>query len=665
MFARRAPLVPLLLFVLLAGSTSALGDPDGTTRTAPDNPNLGAGDGATNDNGPKNELQPADPPGRDPGPSGPAVEPYTLRGSPGPGTQSAADQPPAAAAPQRSAQDGGLLSAPSARHSVADDALQPQADAALPKTASAAKADAAAPASPASSASSGGAAGSRLALDAGRLSAPAPSAAAAGDWLAQAQRLTSISDYAGALKALDQAVRLDPSNVAAWTRRAGTLNKLTRYQEAAADAQSALKLETHNPQAWRELAWARLRSGDLRGAVDAATQALALNPNDAVAYAVRARARWALGDKAGALADAEAAARLDARFSRLAEAMRSGQYVDSGESSWADDAARPSSAPSPRSGKRWPLLALLAALGAGAAAALWRARSLDARLRAFGALAKRDGGVVGGKYELRRLIGRGGMGEVHEAFDRSLRRSVALKKVSASSEADPERLRQLIVSEATTVAALHHPNIVDIYEILDGGSDLYLVFELVRGQTLAQILSKNGSLELEEALAIIDPVCRALQFAHDRRLIHRDLKPANIMITEDGFVKLMDFGIARSLESSGLDARTRTVMGTPLYMAPEMESGRVSKEGDIYALGVTLYEMLIGTPPFQSVVQKVMLDFAAPSSRKPGLPPEVDALILAALQPDPAKRLRSAGEFLTALTAAARGSQTPPARVAA
>jgi len=413
----------------------------------------------------------------------------------------------------------------------------------------------------------------------------------------------------------------------------------------------------------RLLAWARLRQGKYQEAFQAASRAVSLDPNDAANFALRAYAREMLGKRSEAMKDLEAAALLDRRFrEKYAQAMEGGRIYDPEE----DSSLLGAVAAAPGGSPIWPL-GPAAALGAGLGLwALLRRRKERSSLPQSMA-APAPNGLLAGKYALGHIIGRGGMGDVYEAFDLSLGRAVAVKRMSARISEPDSRARGLFIKEARTVAALHHPAIVGIYEILEQGSELYLVFEFVRGKTLQQLLVEEGRLPLGRALEILRPVCRALEFAHGLGLVHRDLKPANIMATEEGHVKLMDFGIARSLAEGALPeaspasgepllrfARTQTVAGTPPYMAPETEQGLVCKEADVYSLGVCLYEMLTGRLPFGEDAQKLDLDFPRPASLAPGLGASVDSLLEQALQPAPESRLRTPGEFLARLEAAAR-----------
>ncbi|MBI3552578.1 MAG: serine/threonine protein kinase [Elusimicrobia bacterium] len=263
-------------------------------------------------------------------------------------------------------------------------------------------------------------------------------------------------------------------------------------------------------------------------------------------------------------------------------------------------------------------------------------------------------------FRIVRAIGEGGMGVVYEAIDTNLDRRVAVKRMRDQIKMESAEDQEKLLKEAKTVASLHHPNIVDIHAVVSQGGETYLVFEFVEGKTVDELLRDKKRLFLAEARAILEPVCRALEFAHERGIVHRDLKPANVMITTLGQVKVMDFGIARQIQiqdhaapqnAAGAPAdfaMTNTLVGTPLYQAPEAQFGVIRPEGDVYALGVMAYKMLVGEwpfPPPASVDMKMARQYPKPSQTVPGLPKDVDALIDKALEPEADNRLRSAKEF--------------------
>ncbi|CAN5772937.1 hypothetical protein BH09VER1_BH09VER1_46210 [soil metagenome] len=247
------------------------------------------------------------------------------------------------------------------------------------------------------------------------------------------------------------------------------------------------------------------------------------------------------------------------------------------------------------------------------------------------------------QYHIERMLGHGGMGAVYQGTQEKLSRPVALKLLPAELTADAEFVTRF-EREARTLAQLQHPGIVAIYDFgQTSDGHLYFVMEYVEGTDLRRILQGPG-LHPSQALEIIVQVCEALQAAHRRGVVHRDIKPANILITLDGRVKLADFGLARQdhddIEASDLTC-TNDVLGTPDYMAPEQHAGRTERpdhRADIFALGLTLYEMLTGQLPRGAFV---------PPSRKVQVDVRIDEVVLKALQEEPARRYQQASEMKT------------------
>jgi tRNA A-37 threonylcarbamoyl transferase component Bud32/tetratricopeptide (TPR) repeat protein len=246
--------------------------------------------------------------------------------------------------------------------------------------------------------------------------------------------------------------------------------------------------------------------------------------------------------------------------------------------------------------------------------------------------------LITDKYQLVRLAGSGGMGEVWEASDSILGRRVAVKRwIGGDLANDNDKARFL--KEARTVAKLKHPNIVAIHDVQEK-PELFLVFEYVEGRTLGELLEKKKRLSFSEALRYLRPVCRALIYTHARNVIHRDLKPSNVMVQQDGLVKVMDFGIARDTKHTS--TLTNTPMGTPVYMAPEMHLGLVSPACDVFSLGVMLYELLAGELPSRE-------NFRRLTSFVPALPAGIDEFVARGLNTDPVQRIPTVEQFLAGL----------------
>lgn len=496
---------------------------------------------------------------------------------------------------------------------------------------------------------------------------------------AGAERLSS-NDPRGALAAAEAALKADPRNSKAWGLKAAALNGMRRFGEAELAAKRAVELDRGNAQAYRDLAWAQLHNGKPEDAEASATRMIFLEPENAEGYLLRAFAYELKGDRARMLADLKRAAALDPKYANhLAHAQAGTRLFDPNapDTDGLLDALAPP--PPPRSNALiWVggfLLGLAALAGLGrsvpALLARWKQSQRtgpgvrDPAGRSSPAPAPRqvEEGLLAGKYRLRRVAGRGGMGQVWEAVDSTLERLVAVKEMSPELAKDPA-LRVLYLQEARTIATLRHPNIVEIYEILDLPPQLYLVFEWVSGKTVAQVLIEKKRLPLDAVKAVLAPVCEALAFAHERGIVHRDLKPANVMVSADGHVKLMDFGIARALGEvaataapaapaakapGGAMARTRTVAGTPGYRPPDAELGLVTPGFDVYCLGVCLYEMLAGELPYGVEGWLPGKSFVPLSQKVPGLPAALDELLTRALEPDQSKRLADAREMKAAL----------------
>lgn len=272
--------------------------------------------------------------------------------------------------------------------------------------------------------------------------------------------------------------------------------------------------------------------------------------------------------------------------------------------------------------------------------------------------------VLDATYDIVAPLGEGGMGMIYKGLDKVLKRPVAIKKLRVELQANP-RERDRFLKEAEMVASLHHPHIVEIYTIIRDSADTHLVFEYVSGMTLHELLNESPDRRLppDRALEILRQIGEAVDHAHARRVIHRDMKPSNVMLADEGWVKVMDFGIARQVMDSLLTT-TNTIVGTPMYMAPEQARGEVVKQSDVFALGITLYELLTGALPFKGpneMRDKLEGRFVVPSVLVPGLGAGIDQVVRKALAPLPEDRYGSCAELYQAAMKMLDGSMTPAA----
>ncbi len=283
-------------------------------------------------------------------------------------------------------------------------------------------------------------------------------------------------------------------------------------------------------------------------------------------------------------------------------------------------------------------------------------------------MADHDPGLVGGRYRLGRRLGTGGMGVVWEGEDTVLQRPVAVKAVDLPShltDDDRHSLRSRVLREARAAARIDHPATVRVFDVVDDGGRLYVVMELVRAPTLAEVVEERGPLSAPDAATLGLGVLGALEAAHQAGIVHRDVKPGNVMMLEDGGVKLADFGIASVKDDTRITS-AGLVLGTPSYMAPEQATGQPTEApADLWGLGALLYYGVEGVPPFDRgealpTLNAVLHDAPRPMERADGLEPTVTAL----LDKDPARRL-SASQARKALQDVAGRRAAAPTTVAA
>ncbi|MDQ4040079.1 MAG: Stk1 family PASTA domain-containing Ser/Thr kinase [Actinomycetota bacterium] len=274
--------------------------------------------------------------------------------------------------------------------------------------------------------------------------------------------------------------------------------------------------------------------------------------------------------------------------------------------------------------------------------------------------------MLGQRYEVGEVLGRGGMAEVHRGRDIRLGREVAIKVLRSDIARDPTfqaRFRR----EAQAAASLNHPAIVAVYDTgedsVAAGDVPYIVMEYVEGRTLRDVLKDKGVMDVKAAMSFAADICAALDFSHRNGIVHRDVKPGNVMITPTGAVKVMDFGIARAVSDSSVTmTSTAAVIGTAQYLSPEQARGEsVDARSDVYSAGCLLFELVTGAPPFQGdspvavAYQHVREDPRPPSTINPAVPPALDAIVLKAMSKNPANRYQSAADMRTDLLRAVAG----------
>jgi serine/threonine-protein kinase len=252
-------------------------------------------------------------------------------------------------------------------------------------------------------------------------------------------------------------------------------------------------------------------------------------------------------------------------------------------------------------------------------------------------------GSSGMRYEIESELGRGGMGVVYLARDKVLGRAIALKALPPNFIRD-DNLTTRFRQEARALAQMTHANIVQVYDLVEEGDDLLIAMELVAGRNLAEHIQEQDRMSVDQALATGISMAEAMAYAHERGVVHRDFKPQNVLMNEQGQPKITDFGLAKISQSPKLTG-SGAVIGSPAYMSPEQASGKpVDARSDIYSLGITLYEMLAGKPPFEGgtaeILIKHLLEPPPPISEfVENIPQDLEKLISDLLVKDPEQRV--------------------------
>ena len=461
-------------------------------------------------------------------------------------------------------------------------------------------------------------------------------------------------NYKAAAAEADRALALNPRNAHARLMRATARNGMKNYRGALEDAEEGLKLAPKNLPLLNTKAQAQIKLKDYKGALATANEILEIDPTNAAALAQKAYALGGLGDRESMLDALRRAAAMDPRFqSSLDSAMNPPANADALFYFPGEDASE--KAPASKKGG-FPVKIVLAGLFAGGLILLIilkpSAPAPEAAVpQASGPVSTAPGSLLKDQYEFVKEIGQGGMGAVHEAFDKKLDRKVAVKRMRDELKSDPRELAHF-VQEAKIVSHLSHPYIVGIHDIVEEGGDLFLVLDFVDGQPLSAILGERKRFTFKEAKDIMSYVCQAVEFAHKNKVTHRDLKPSNIMVDKNWFVKVMDFGLAREAKET-LSRLTRgDASGTPAYMAPEHHLGGAEPASDIFSLGVCLYEMVTGQLPYRGadlLAAKERRQYTPPRLVVSTLPAGFDELMASLLSPEPGKRPAGAGKLLEEL----------------
>jgi len=274
------------------------------------------------------------------------------------------------------------------------------------------------------------------------------------------------------------------------------------------------------------------------------------------------------------------------------------------------------------------------------------------------------GGRQIGKYRIKGELGRGGMGAVYLAEQLGLGREVAIKELIPSAAADPTALMRFM-QEAQVMARTSHPNLVQVHDLEQIGEANYIVLEFVRGKSLRERVNQ-GAIPMPQTFAVMHGVLQALDYAHKRAIVHRDMKPENVLLSDEGAVKVADFGIARLTDDTGAGStatKTGTTVGTPQYMSPEqVASSKVDGRSDLYSAGIMFYELVVGQPPFTSseadgpftlMAKHVQAPPKPPSVHKPGLDLRLEEVILKSLSKRPEDRYQTGQEFDDAMSGVA------------
>ncbi|MCX7905835.1 MAG: protein kinase [Elusimicrobiales bacterium] len=484
-------------------------------------------------------------------------------------------------------------------------------------------------------------------------------------YLKMSQIKAEMKDYSEALKYVNKAIEKNPSNLDAYIERANIYNLIGNYAEAINDATYVLRHDPNNIFALNIRAWALYKKGEIEGAYIDTSKAIDIKPNFADAMFLRALIYEKQSRYDEMLRDLEKATKLNPAYTSYFKdaianySYRAPNFMNYYERN-KDIFYKVKDSNSTFNLKRFLILLILTIIGGimiGISLLHIFSPKITQTSSKISSISVSDTitpnifyeGITSGKYKIIKKIGQGGMGTVYLALDQSLNREVAIKKMNEDIKMN-EREKQRFLEEARTVAMLKHPNIIEIYTIFEEKENLYLVFEYIDGMSLDKKLDLAVRMPFFEVKDIIIPVAKALKYAHSKNVIHRDLKLSNIMISNEGIVKVTDFGLAKVVREAKARYSSTEVVGSPAYMAPEQDLGIFLKESDLYSLGVCIYELLAGELPFSGPdyhYQKERKLYTPLSQIVAGLPKEFDRIISKLLEPDPQFRYHTADEFLT------------------
>ncbi len=486
-------------------------------------------------------------------------------------------------------------------------------------------------------------------------------------YLKMAAAKNQMQDYEGALKYSNLAIEKNPDNIEAYIERANSNNFLGNYDEAIKDLSRVIQIQPNNAIALNMRAWALYKKGAVQEASSDATSALKLKPDYADAMFSRSLAYEKQGKYDEMLADLQRASLINPAYkSRFQDAVAqyvmkapnfAANYKSQGIKILQKNNELEKNEKKPNNLGRFLTILIFTVTG-GLLIALGLLHIFSGQTKETQSKITHPDilspsifyeGVATGKYKIISKIGQGGMGIVYKAIDQTLNREVAIKKMNEEIKVN-DREKQRFIEEARLVAMLHHPNIIEIYTIFEEGEDIYLVFEYIDGETLDKKLAREIRMPFYEVKEIVQDISKALSYAHKKNIIHRDMKLSNVMISREGFIKVMDFGLARIAREALSRISTTEIVGSPAYMAPEQDRGVFLKESDIYSLGICIYEMLTGDLPFNGPdyhYQKENRAYSPISASVPGLDKNFDILMDKLLAPDPNDRYHSIEDFLS------------------